>query len=535
MKRGVAAGALALVVAGVSTLTVVRLVGSARNDAAIELVPSGSYLYANLFISPSNGQKRALDDLLGRFPKIESTEAAIDTLTGLLDEQLAEIGLDYRTDVKPWLGDQISLFVSGDGAEAPAAAALVETTDPDAAAETIDKITDDQGTEAPERKSYEGVDYEVDAGAGSEPTAAGFVDDFLVVGTEVGFKSVVDTSRGEESLTSSPEFEDAFEGLDEDNLFSLFVDQGRLFKALQEGGDLDPETTAMLDAFPGLFEAGTSAVVLAARDDGVVLQASGAVPEDDAFKGYAALFKGTDLLSRVPSDAWLALGVPKVGDAIRGFFDVAGDLPGAEDPFPSASEEFRRATGLDLDEDVLSWMGDAALFVQGNNLQELGGALILETTDEAGAEKAVGVLRDALEKDGAPTADEQRGGFEGFSIRAGLPAPIYALVEDRVIVSYGDRATDDAIEPGETLGDDPLFREATDALGDGYVPALFVDLDEVAKLVDFAQSFSGESDQTFEQQVKPWLDPLSFFIAGSRQDGDRIFQTYFVGVDPEGA
>jgi len=103
------------------------------------------------------------------------------------------------------------------------------------------------------------------------------------------------------------------------------------------------------------------------------------------------------------------------------------------------------------------------------------------------------------------------------------------------VITYGDKATDDLLDPDETLGDDETFQSAADALGDGYSPSLYVDFDGLQTIIEFAQSFSGTVDETYQQDVKPWLDPISFVVAGARQDGDRLFQTLFVGVETEDA
>jgi hypothetical protein len=61
-----------------------------------------------------------------------------------------------------------------------------------------------------------------------------------------------------------------------------------------------------------------------------------------------------------------------------------------------------------------------------------------------------------------------------------------------------------------------------------------VDFDGMIALIEFARTFSGAED-SYEEDVKPWLDPISFVVSGSRQDGDRLFQRLFVGVETEDA
>ena len=54
--------------------------------------------------------------------------------------------------------------------------------------------------------------------------------------------------------------------------------------------------------------------------------------------------------------------------------------------------QFEQQTGIDLREDVLSWMGDAGVFVPGTTLSDIGGALVVESKDAAKSEAFVGEL-----------------------------------------------------------------------------------------------------------------------------------------------
>jgi hypothetical protein len=535
MKKSLVIGAVALLIAGGAAIATVQILNRPSEDAAVELIPADAYVYANLFISPSTDQRRALDDLLSNFPKIESTDQAINRLTGILDDGLREIGLSYEEDVEPWAGDQVSFFLSGDEIDPPAGAALLETTDPDAAVEAIDKAREAEGGVEPEQKSYGGIDYTLEGTDGDDRAAIGFVDDFMVVGTEDGFKAVVDASEDEEPLTDTDEYQEAFGDLDDQNIFSLYVNQGRVFELLEENGELGPEETAIFDAFPGIQDGGSSAFVLSAQSNGVAFEFSSPVPEDAELSGVTRAFLGTDLIETLPADSWLAIGIPELGTFVQDVMGLANDVPDADESVDEAEDAFSDETGLDLQDDVLSWMGDAALFVQGTNFQEIGGGVIVESNDPDATKAALGKIRDLVEEEGAPTEDAERGQYEGFSVQAGAPAPLYALAADRFIVTYGERATDDAVDPGETLGDDGTFQTAEDALGDGYSPSIYVDFDGLVAVIEFARTFSGAGEDSYEDEVKPWLDPISFLVSGSRQDGDRLFQRLFVGVETEDA
>ena len=522
----------AVVVAGAAVAAIRFFASSPSVDAAVELVPEDAWLYTNLFVEPSDDQKRALDELLSHFPELESTEDALNELGDLLDDLLDEAGLEFERDIEPWLGEQIAFFFAGEQGPEPDGALLLATTDADATRDAVRTAVMQADTVGgPQSASYEGTDYEIVEQESGPAVALGSVDDFFVVGTEQGFKDVVDVAGGGASLGGSAPYDDTLEPLADDPIISTYFDTAAFFDALRASGDLGPDDEAALEAFdsiPGFSDAGPAALAVSARGDGVLMESTSTVPEGELGE-LAAAYGGSDLLEQMPADAWLTFAAADVGTSIGAFFDAFANLPGFSRD--AIERGLREETGLSLD-DILSWMGDAAIFVQGTNFQEMGGGVTIETSDPEATRKVMNRLRELLTQAGTPTNDVERDGFTGFSVSQGFPAPVYALLADRLIITYGDKATNDAIAPDEAMGDDPTFRRAQEALGDGMRPALFVDMDGVLTLVDFAMGFGGmQTDPTYQQEVKPWLEPLSYLVAGARTDGDRIVQAFFVGVD----
>jgi Protein of unknown function (DUF3352) len=175
--------------------------------------------------------------------------------------------------------------------------------------------------------------------------------------------------------------------------------------------------------------------------------------------------------------------------------------------------------GIDVQKDLLSWMGDAALFVRGTSMYELGGALVVKSKDPAASRKAIGTLRKLLEglnvKTGA-LSGAGTSGADGFSIDVGpLPAGIQvAAKDDKFVIAYGKDALSDALDPSSTLGDSEPFKTAAGLL-DGAKPSLFLDTPQVVKL---ASAVAGD-DKDF-LKAKPTLEVFGPAAAGMSSDGD---------------
>lgn len=492
-------------------------------------MPADAGLYANVFLDAPGDQGDALEALLQKFPKVESAEEARRDLLDLFDEGLGEFNLTFEEDIDPWLGHQVAIYASSENiATKPDFAFLVAVEDQGGAERAIEQADEASDTDAPEPRSYKGIDYDLyEDEAEGDPFALGFVRRYLILATESSFQDVVDTSLSTASLASSERYRDAFGGLSDEHIASAYIDTAAFIEALTESGEVPPAQAAFFQDFAGT---GPTASVLSLTSDSIAIESSSEASPLFALASFGLTSAGSDLVGDVPSTSWAAVGLPDLGETFSGFIDLVGQigLPGASRDV--IAREFNRETGLDLDADVLSWMGDAALFVQGDSVPALGGGLVLETSDPATTRATLSRIAVLLAQGGVIAQQENRGGYEGFSVSAGLPQPIYALVKDRLIVTYGENGAEDLIDGGDLLSDAPSFAAAQAELGEGYTPALYVDAGAAISLAEFVAAASGSLPEEYTEDVKPWLDPISFVVSGARKDGNRLIQKLVVGI-----
>lgn len=525
MKVKIVAAAVAVAVIAGGAYAVTRFIAPAHDDA-LTLVPTHSVLYANVFLSPSTSQKRALEDLLAKFEAIESPEEAEDKLTQLIDYLLSDSPLTYEDDLEPWLGPQAAFFVGDFDQLVPEAAALIATTDEDATRAMMDKLDEDAGEE-PEEAEYESVTYDLYP---DEQLASGFVEDFWVVGSESGFKAVVDTSQAEESLADVRQFDSVTSRLTDDPIAVFYADISALFEAFGRAAGaagITAEDRAAFDAL-GFDDFGPVAAALSLREDGVLFESASRVPAEGPLGAFVN--PGAGLLSELPAESWVALGLGDVGAYVERFLDLAIDLapPGTDPAF--FEDQFMAETGLDLRRDLLSWIGDAGLFVQGTGFLDLGGGLVLEATDAAAAADALDKLAVLAAREGAPLQPEEVAGAEGYAFQeVGMPEPVYAVASDeRVVIAYGEKATEDALSGATPLSEAEAFDRAAASLGEGFDASFYLN---AATAVALAENMGANRDDAYRRDVAPWVEPLSHVIAGSKLDGDVMLQRFVIGVE----
>ena len=470
-------------------------------SAATELVPAGAAVYAEATIDPEGDQQQALDALLAKFP---DGDQLLGKLRQEIEQSLRESGegLSYSEDIEPWLGDEAAVYVGAIelGAEDVDAVVLIASEDDEKAEAALEKTAEGELR----RKTHNDVEYMVD-----DENAAVVTEGFVGIGAEESVKRVIETAQGGDSLADDQVYNDAIDGAAEERLGLFYLNMPALRDDIASGGVPLPEGLNRFFEDPLVY-------TVAAEEDGVVLE--GLVSKE---VGAAFLGEGSDLLEELPADAWLAGAAVDSGKIV----DLSLSTLGEDAPSREVIErQFRAATGLDLEKDLLSWMGDFAVFARGSTIAELDGALIVETDDEA----ATGRVIAALERlaTGAATGVGVRvtpltapGGGDGFSVASPqVPQPIHVFQRDgRFVIAYGDSAATDATGAGERLGDSAEYGAARDALGD-YDPSLFLLLEPVFALLD-STPLSANEDW---QEAKPYLAPLSAVIAGTAEEGDDV-------------
>jgi hypothetical protein len=292
----------------------------------------------------------------------------------------------------------------------------------------------------------------------------------------------------------------------------LYVNGPELFNAMREVGTL-PES------FRKFFKEPFAATV-DADDDGVVVESN--VPPELA-RSFAFFGEASDVLGDMPADSWVAVGQTDLGKLLDFYVDAFGSMAGGRDAIEG---QFKAATGLDLQQDVLSWMGDFGIFVRGTSLGNLDGALVVQTSDEAKSERFLEALERLArtQSDGGTQIRRRDGGYT-VAIE-GVPKPIHAFVESgKLVFAYGDAAAKAAVDPADTLGDSPDFTSVKESLGD-YEVSLYVLVKPILDLVD---STEAGSDADW-QDAKPYLEPLNALVAGTSGSGDDLKSAFKIVV-----
>jgi hypothetical protein len=457
--------------------------GSAGSDDPAALVPASAPLYAEAALQSGDVRDHA--------------EAALRKVL-------------RTTDVDAWLGDEAGAAVTSLRGKHDVDYVVVVASRDDAKA--ADALSHAPGADV--TRAYKGVDYRFSRQAG---TAAAVVDHHVVVGTENGLKSSIDASKGD-SLAGAEGLRAVRANVARDRVGLFYADTRALVQAIAQGAS-NQQVGLLLQAASGAAPKAVGGALLALpgqlRVDAVSIGTP--MPAGTGRSGAAAL-------AALPADSWLGLGVADLGRTLDGVVDTLTKTSGLSAIGVNAAlGQFRQQTGLDLRRDVLSWMGDAGVYVAGTSARDLRGALVVKTRDPTATKRAVAALaRLAGQSAGARVTPSRAGGFT--IRRASGPAVRVAVTGDKLVVGVGPRRViAEASAPARTLASAPTFTAAAAKLG--LQPSFFLDVPQVVTLLERVAG----SDARF-QKARPYLDSVAAVVAGAKAEGGGVTRARIVAT-----
>ena len=489
MRRGLVLMAAVLVLAAAPACG-----GGGKTDEAARaagITPIDAVAFLTVSLDPSIEQKRNLMSIAKAFPGAKVKDEFEQSRDELLDQMLEGSGLDYSDDVKPWLGDEVAvLALPGPGPDAvPTAVVMIEVDDREKAEAALKKAA----AKEPEIGEYR------------------FIDDFVVMvgrGQEGG-KAALDAvdaqaKSDKPGLADAAKFKNVIDELHGDRLVLGWVDSQRLGEMIAEG--MRESLPVQFDFAKQLAGAGPVAIDLHAANKAIVLEAVG--------KGAQPSKGGQPRLTEaLPAATLAALTAFDLGG---GLTSALAQMTAGTNEAPNPEEAFKEATGLDLNTDILSWMGgEVTLAVGPPPGEELipDFALVVEPTDRAKAEAAVPRIRAAISQEIGEEAfvEQQIAGATAYVLTEPVQdtvQPAMALFSDRfVIASRPAYLAQLATKSASSLAESAAYKSVVDTASSGKTQFQFLlRIDPVRELLE--KAFEMQDDAEYNKDVKPNLVPL---------------------------
>ena len=482
--------------------------GNGNADPA-SVVPGSAPVYASVLIKPEGDQKAQLEAALKKVLKTNDPGAKVEQL---FNSATKKDGVNYKDDVKPWIGNRVGVFFTAlsQNNSGTQGAVVIPTSDKGAALDSVRK-----GDKGVKKRSYRDVDYQVN----DSNDASAAVGDFVVTGSEAGVKAVIDTSKDSgKAISQDEDFKKATAAAGgSDKLATLYLDLGGLIDSLVRSGAVDRQTALAIRQALTSTAAGEVAASASATADNFTLDFA-ALGSGRATAGGG---DGPAALAGVPGDSWLGIGIGDLSGDINKALGQLGQLSalgGAN--IDQVFAQLKQQSGLDIRKDIIDWMGDAAIFVRGTSLSDIGGGLIIKSKDPQATATGIKRIAKLLRRQGQTV--KAVSGVSGVDTGIQLEIsrlPVYIVVAgDKFIAAVGKSSLDAALndDASKSLGESPGFQKAASQLGSGIKPAVFFAMSPLLQVLESA----GVGSQASYQQAKPYLEAFSTVVAGGKQTGD---------------
>jgi hypothetical protein len=522
--------------------------GTSASPATV--VPSSAPLYIDAVVQPEGNLKT---DALTAGRRLTQRSNPFAGLLQLLQGPSGKAPA-YESEVKPWLGPEGGVFLSSanasgtqggasaaqellqqalskalsegfSGAEAALlgsgglpsllgqssiqGALVLDTTDVGKARSFLEAQAHSAGAHA---VSYRGVNFEL----ASDGIAEGIVHRFAVIGSEAGVKSVIDTATGGASLAHASAYAKLTSTAEAGRLANVYVDPDELTHSVKAGGSGE----SLLELLRGLL-GGTSQIYasLIPSANSVALDVD-TLPSSSGSQTAESSPSGAQILRELPGTAWLALGVGDLGKALgggaQGLRTLAKLASGIQIGSFSIAKVFAplNSPAIDVQHDLLSWIGPTGIYVSGSNILSLQAAVVITSKNPALSRAAVAKLASAYREAGGETSPTSIPGTEA-AVTVKLPQFPLALTladgQGKFVLGLGQASIQEALSPQSTLASSSLYSSAASALGQGIQPSAAIEFHTLSGIIESlgltqAPGFSG---------IASALQPLSSLAAGT--------------------
>jgi hypothetical protein len=506
MQRLVVAATALLAGMGAVVVVTYLLVFSTGSDRAARAVPADTAVYMNVFLQPSSAQEANLSTLLGKLPGFADTSVLDAKIDQLAQRFLAASGIDYRADLKPWLGNELALALSVKGqTTAPQMLLLLAVKDPEAARAALPKIWKQSGITFT-TNPYRGIEVMV-----GDSASYALLPDLLVIGqSEARIRAALDAdANATPSLSDSADFSAAMARVPVDHIASAYLD-----------------LRAMLPSGSSIQASGysTAAVALVAEPNG--LHAVGEAPFDASQASEAA----REAFARASNPSDLSSWMSADTKAETTFFGLAQSFTALTDQLkadPSLSEsadalqQLRTLAalglGINVDRDLLPLLDGEAAVAVGGSADHLHAQLLLKPSDPDAAAVSIGRLQAALVAHGATVTAQ--GGVPSVTVievpQVGSLA--YAVVDGVVVIGPDAESITAAVEAhrsGASLATADRYRAAFELAGARGGTELWLD---VGGLVDMAGAMA-----RLDPDARDILNQIGAFAMSATPKGDHL-------------
>lgn len=478
------------------------------------------------------------------FTRIKDIYMAIPEVKKALESDFKEklkneFDVDFEKDIKPWLGREIAFafpdIYSLNNGRDPVFIAYVATKDRDNADSCIKKFLNGSVKNGfkYEEKTYQGSKMYVEKGS-QYPLVISVNKDFLLVSNNENavFQALDrDKKKDKQSLAEQENYKKIIAELPGDRAGSVYINPQRLFQDVPEMRQFGQQ----IKSLDGM------GIALSFVKEGIRLDSVTSVTENygsPEIEG-SALQNATEV---IPEEAFAVVGSANLKYAMENLLKESGRNPDLNN-INEGLNEIRRETGIDVQQDILSWMrGEAiiALLPENNypGAQDSGGGMqrvrmpvnfiaVLGVKDIQSSKMKMEKIAYALTRFLSIESDKINGQEVYYLVEPRSREVLggYAIYNDLLVIASSREALQKTMGAGGKLVNSVAYKKSTESLPSSR--SGFCNID-VGRGIDYINSIMSPYERrSFEQEVYPFIKPIKSvnIVAEEKKGKDKFIRS----------
>lgn len=422
-----------------------------------------------------------------------------------------------------------------------------------------DKTSDANKGSLTKDETYNGTDiYKIDLG-GNTATFYGLLigKEAVLAANKDTLKTIVDAYKdGSKSLSSNANYIAALAKLPADRSMTAYVDSakfaGTVSVAIDEAAKDSPMMGSSFGSMKTMYDQLkgqniVSVIGVTAQANGVQIDSAGNSPSNMSFA--APLMSVRDVVNRTPDSAWGFVASADLKDLVNQAFTYLDQMNYFQSMgmgsmnVAQLKQMFKQATGLDLDNDMLSWMGgEWGLYIgpgSDSSTPAQGGFVLNVKDSKDKATAAIQKINQTLKDKVATGSDQfspkltevQVAGSTVYQFGTQSSSIYYGIVGDYFFVT-SNTATMEAFTSGKGgISNTTNYKGAmTNAISNNGA-VMYVNIQAIREFVEKTMGSQGMSMDNYNQNVKPFLVP--FRSLGITEDSANGIQHAVIFLDIE--
>jgi hypothetical protein len=544
---GLGGAALAIVIA----IGAILVLGSRPTPEALKYIPADAAVVAEIRMDLPGDQLQQLGNLLAHFPGFKDQATLPDKIDEALSRLISssgEAGVDYRTDIKPWLSGPAFVGMRAPASGAADAASLERGL---ISATTTGTVTCAMPfkNQAVTHETYRGLDLTI--GGGSACVIDGHQ---ALIGDAQSVRDALDAHAGGTGMDHSDAYRAARAVLQGDQLATVYLDGRAWTSALPGAGGAASSGIPELTALTGTLPAWAITGVRAEADALVVDTFTGPAPEPTA--GATA---GPSLLPLPPAHPSVIAPMAPADTVLFAEGQGAGvslqNLLTRLRSVPELSAPLQMLDGIGGGGELVGWIDDVGVAVSVHGTASDGAVFLVAKDDATAADKVqalTGLLALAgLGGQGIQVHDSTINGVAvttvtitdlsqlvppgsvpgGSAIPQTGPISLSLAAHGRaVVLTTGESAMSAVlnVKAGESLAEQATYKQAlTRSLSPSRF-TLFIDVRAAVALGEAA--VPAESLAQWQSSIKPYVDPVESVLLSVSTDGSSGRSRFVIAV-----